>query len=162
MVGNIISAASSAIYVSVACTLVSLLMQGSVFKTVMKYVCGLCVLMSVLAILSPVLKSLTGLASPFPDNSTENENTDTEYNDRVTVQSARYICKYVKTAVSQRFDIESELIAVSVTVDTENKDGVMMKSVTVTLPSERADIFSAVAEYVSSLVGSGCMVVPKQ
>lgn len=162
MVGNIISAASSAIYVSVACTLVSLLMQGSVFKSVMKYVCGLCVLMSVLAILSPVLESLMELTAPFPDNSTENENTDTEYNDRVTVQSARYICKYVKTAVSQRFDIESELIAVSVTVETENEDGVMIKSVTVTLPSERADIFSAVAEYVSSLVGSGCMVVPKQ
>lgn len=162
MVGNIISAASSAIYVSVACTLVSLLMHGSVFKTVMKYVCGLCVLMSVLAILSPVLESLTDLAAPFPDNSTGNESIDTEYNDNVTVQSAKYICKYVKTAVSQRFDIESEVIAVSVTVDTKNKEGVIVKSTTVTLPSERSDIFSAVAEYVSSLVGSGCIVIPKQ
>ena len=159
---GIISATTSAVYVSVACTLVSLLMQGSVFKSVLKYVCGLCVLLSVLSILSPVLESITQLSAPFPDNEGETDTDNDEYGDRVTVQSVKYVCQYVKTAVSQRFDIDAELITVSVTADTEGKDGIMIKSVTVALPSQRTDVFNAVAEYVSALVGCGCTVVPKE
>ena len=158
----IAASVSSAVCVSLACTLISLLMQNSVFKNAIKYVCGLCVLMSVISILSPVLKSIADLSVSFPDNGEDTEITDGVYNENVAVQSVRYICKYVKTAVAQRFDIESELITVSVTADTEGEDGIIIKSVTVALSSERTDVFSAVAEYVSSLVGSGCTVIARE
>lgn len=157
----IVNAASSVVYVSIACTLLFLLLQKSAFGTALKYVCGLCVLMTVMTVFSPLIKSISDITVLPPDS--ENSASDSESPDAaITAESAKYICRYVKTAISQRFEIEHELISVSVTLDTEGDDGIMIKSMTVTLPSSEAEIFSSVAEYVSNLVGSGCIVVPRE
>lgn len=159
---NAVNAAGSLVYVSIACTLVSLLLRNGAFGRAMRYVCGLCVLITVIGVFSPLLKSISDITITLPKGDDVDTDTESPIDGVMTAESARYVCGYVKTAISQRFGIEGEAISVSVTLDTEGDEGVMIKSVTVTLPKENEAVFSSVAEYVSGLVGSGCIVIPRE
>ncbi len=162
MNNGIVNAAGALIYISIACTLVMLLLRKSVFASAIKYVCGLCMLITVMGILSPLMKSISDITLTIPDSNEEDIDSEFQIDGTITSESARYICGYIKTAISQRFGIDKESISVSVTLDTDGKDGVMIKSVTVCLPKTESDIYSSVAEYISDLVGSGCIVIPKE
>ena len=124
---NIVNSVRILVYISVACTLITVLVAKTKFAGSVKYVCGISLLLTIITILSPFLKTMGSLINI--DFSVTEDEEQANVSDEILInQSASFICEYVKTLLSQKYSIASENISVSVTLDDSNKENILIKN----------------------------------
>ncbi len=147
------------ISVCLACSLVTLLLSKTRFNSAVRYVAGIIVLLSVVSALSPLISAVGELVTIDFDTPGGDTDIPGDGTGDIIDNSAVYICRYTKTLISQRFGIPEEDISVSVSLDSTDKDNIQLRNVTVSLPKDKAELFTSVADYVSLTLGCGCTVI---
>ncbi len=158
---NIIGSAKNLIFVSLICTFLTLLLSKNKFISSIKYVCGISVLITVLTVIAPLTNSLGRLINiDFTFN--ENGSIDNGISDNLIIdQSASYICEYVKTLLNQKYGILAENISASLTLDTGNKENVIIKNITLSFINTDESLYPEITRYVSESLGCECTVISK-
>ena len=156
---NIILSTKSLIYVTLICSLITLLFSSNRLIKSIKYICGLITLIALLGVLSPVIRSLGALADA--DLTFDPEEGESGLNGMITEQSASYICEYVKTLIEQKFSVSKDNVSVSVTLDTEDMQNVVIKNVTLSFINTEKELYIKIAEYISDAIGCECTVISK-
>ena len=157
---SIIFSAKSLVYVSLICSLITLLFSKNRFIRCIKFISGIVMLTTTITVLSPLVKHL-GYLIDFDFNVSEEENADNVGDDLIINQSASYICEYVKTLIMQKYSIQSESLSVSVTLDTSDTQNVTVKNVTISFIKTDSSLYAEIARYVSDIVGCECTVISK-
>ncbi len=158
---NIINSAKNLVYVSLICTLLTLLLSKSKFLSSVKYICGVSVLITVLTVIAPFINSLGELIN-IDFSIGEDGGGDNDISDELIIkQSASYICEYVKTLISQKYGIPPENISAAVTLDISDKENVIIKNVTLSFKNTDESLYPEIARYISDTLGSECAVISK-
>ncbi len=159
---NIIALAKNLVYISLICTLLTLILSKSKFISGIRYVCGVSVLISVLTVSAPLINSLGELINidfSFTENGGDgNDNTSDEL---IINQSALYICEYVKTLLNQKYDVPIENISAAVTLDSSERENVIIKNVTLSFKNTDESLYPVMARYVSDILGCECTVISR-
>ena len=157
---NIVFSAKSLVYLSLVCSLLTLLFSGNRFIKSIRFICGLTMLIATVTALSPVIKNIGNLTN-IDFNVSEGENTDSKVNDLIINQSASYICEYVKSLIEQKYSIPGENVSVSVTLDTDDPESIKIKNVTLNFTKTDSTLYPEISGYVSDALGCECSVISK-
>ena len=158
---NIVNSTKSLVYISLACTLIFILVSKTKFQNSVKYICGITVLLSLVNVLSPLMRSLGTLADiDFSiDKSDEDKNNTSE--EIIINQSASYICQYVKTLLCQRFSVLPENVSVAVTLDSTDTENIIIKNITLSLKNTDESLYPQISQFVSDTVMCECLIISK-
>lgn len=158
---DILNSIKLLVYISLASTLISVFTAKTRFCGSVRYICGICVLSALITVLNPLLRSVGGLVD-IDLSYTEDIGDGNAASDKlVTEQSAVYICEYVKTLIAQKYSLSSEDISVSVTLDAENRENIIIKSITLSFKNTDETLYPEIARYISDTVGCECTVISK-
>lgn len=159
---NITATVKTLVYISLACTLISAFVCKTRFGGSVRYLCGISVLVALTTVLSPFLKSLGQLLETDFSYADDDGDGNAASDELIINQSAAYICEYIKSLISQRFSLSRENISVSVTVDTEDRESIIIKNVTASFINTDESLYPEIARYISDTVGCECIVISKQ
>lgn len=157
---NITNSVKILVYISLACTFITILLSKTKFISSIRYLCGLLVLISLVTVLSPFFKAMGELIDIDFSANDDSDNSGTS-DELIINQSASYICEYVKTLLCQKYSISSENVSVSVTLDSSNTDNIIIKNITVYFKNTDESIYPEIAKYISDTVGCECIVISK-
>lgn len=148
------------IFISLACTLVLLLLSKTRFSGSVRYLCGIVLLLFTVSAISPLVSALGDVINTdfsFSDEDNGSESSD----DLIISQSASYICKYVKTLISQKYNIHEDNISVSVTLDGSNRENIVIKNVTLYFINTDESLYPQIMRYVSDMLACECIILSK-
>ena len=158
---NITNSLKNLIYVSLICTFITLLFSKNKFSGSIKYICGVSVLITSLTVITPFINSLGKLIN-IDFSFESNGNPDNNVSDSLIIeQSASYICEYVETLLSQKYGVSPEDVSASVTLDTGDKENVIIKTVTLSFNNIDKNLYPEIARYISEILGCECTVISK-
>ena len=148
-----------AVSVSIACSLLNLIIVRTRFSGVVKYITGIVLIFVVVTSLSPLFNAIFKITDINYDIPPIVEDSNTEEN--IVHESAVYICKYTATLISQRFGIPDDQILVSVTLNKDDLSSIIIKNMLVTLPSKYSNKFLNVSDYISETLGCPVTIIPE-
>lgn len=107
--------------------------KGSMYSSI-KTVCSLCVLLSLFSAISPIFKIIGSFDGFDPDGESLNIGQGS-YENTVIDKTKETVEKYVSELIAERFEVSSDDIIVTATLDSSDKTQVRIKNLTVKLHS---------------------------
>ncbi|MBE6609143.1 MAG: hypothetical protein E7634_00565 [Ruminococcaceae bacterium] len=149
------------ITVCIACSLLTMLFYKTNLYQSVRFICSIIVIAYMIRAFMPLYCAVAELINTeqpnAPEISDESNDPSDEYVNHVSVG----ICKSVKSVICSRYCIPEDDLKVSVTVNNDEPQNIVIKSVTVTLEKAHSDISADISRYVADMLGCGCTVIIK-
>jgi len=157
---KIFSISETLIGVCIVCSVFSMLFAKTKFHGSLNFVCSVIVLLYLTNAFMPFYTAIGELISVAPDNEQTGTEPNITFEEHIKTTS-RGICEYVKKLTANRFELNEDNVTVSVTVNTDNPENIVLKNITVALPKSAEDIASEISAYIGDAVGCPCTVILK-
>ena len=149
------------ILISVVCSLLTMLFYRTALYQSIRFICALIIIaymaQAFLPLYTAVGRLINAEYSYNAEEITDDKKTEDEYIERVSVG----ICKSVKSVICSRYEISEDDIKVSVTINNDDLQNIIIKNVTVTLEKTYSAISGEISKYVADMLGCGCTVIIK-
>ncbi len=146
------------ILVSVISSLFLIFIDGTRIKERVRFLSGVIILSLILQMHSPLLSELEKLVNLFPSDEEIVTPSEDISKENILKESARQMAVYIKELVCGKFELPSEDVNVSVSLEIEN-DAVKVKGITLSLTETHLALSSEISKYVSSMMGTVCTVI---
>ncbi len=133
------------------------LLSGSFASPAVKMLCSLCVLLSIVKVLSPLFNTITDVAFEVFDE--KQETTSSEYNDEIINGTGRYICNYTKQMLTSRYPLNASDFIVTVKLDVDDELNAALKEVIIEFSSEPSVSTAMVADYIENVFLCKCVII---
>ena len=142
----------------------SLLSNNSSLKKYVNFISGLICAITLLAPIASVVNNASAFTNGidnFMNKIDVNQNID-ERNNIIIDESVDKICEGIKNAIVTSFKLNEAHVSVSLKINSENLDSILLEEVLVTL-TESATWYddNKIKEYVQELVGCKVLVIKK-
>lgn len=149
------------ITVSIVCALLTMLFYKTNLYQAIRFICSVVVIAYMVQAFLPLYSAIGELITidenVESDVSDGIEKSENDYVDYVTVG----ICKKIKDIISNRYNINEDDIKISVTINNDDPQNIIIKSVTVTLIDDGKNVSEEISRYIGDLLGCGCTVLIK-
>lgn len=159
MENEVYTAVTSLLMISALSVILSYFITGTSIEKSIKVLFSVAALSIVVSLFSPIISFVLNFQEISVDSI---ESDQTEQNEMITAkETARQISLNTRKMLSLRLSIPEEELTVSVTVDKNDKNEYILKSITVTLDNEYEDLFGTVIDLVKSELYCECIVISK-
>ena len=149
------------IIVSIACALLTMLFYKTNLYQSVRFICSVVILAYMVQAFLPFYSAIGDLIvideheeSEASDGAEKNENHYVNY---VTVG----ICQKIKSIICNRYNVNDEDVKVSLTINNDDPENIIIKNVTVTLTDDSAEVSADISRYIGDMLGCGCTVLIK-
>ena len=153
MSGYIISLLSVSLVTGI---IISLIGSGA-FHSSLKMLCALTVLLTMLNVFSPLLKSVSNIIISVPE--TEPPPEFDIGDEAVMEETGRYIGIYTKDLINAKYGVQKEKFSVNVTLSADNTGNVSIKSVTVIFTESVETDLNQISSFVSDTLMCECIIL---
>ena len=145
------------ISVSIASAISLYLLSGTFATPILKTLCSLCVLLSILKIFSPLFDTITDLAFEVFDDKTEVSPDD--YNEEIINETGRYICNYTKQLLTKKFQIKSDDFFVSAQLSVDDELNAELTEIIIEFLNEPSISKAIMTDYIENTFLCRCMII---
>ena len=132
------------------------------YKYRVQYVSGLILTVYILQFVSPIISLVMRAELLIPESITQPETDDDAAREAIIRAASVQICNDIKKLIVSRYELNETDFIVSVTVECETDDQVMLKAITVRYHGETDELKSApelIAKYIADTVGAPCTFI---
>ena len=147
------------ITVSIACAVLTMLFYKTNLYQSVRYICSIAVIFYMVQAFLPLYSAIGELITidnTYENNTQQEENTaENDFINNVSVG----ICKQIKDVLCNRYALNRDDVTISVTVNNDDPENIIIKSVTVALIEDKNNISAELSRYIGDLLGCGCTVL---
>ncbi len=148
------------ITVCIVCSVFTMLFVKTKFHGSVNFICSVIILLYLANSFMPFYTAIGELITFSPDNEQTESEPDITFEEYIKTTS-RGICEYVKKLTATRFELNEEDITVSVTVNTDDPQNIVLKNITVALPKSAESFSAEISAYIGYTAGCPCIVIFK-
>lgn len=158
---NIFELCKTMIGTCIACSLITILFHKTTIFRAVRFVCSVIILAYMLHAFLPLYSVVGDLINVNISDEITSENGEPKTENNYISSASVGICQSVKYIICGRYEIPENDLSVSITINTDNPENIIIKSVTVSLNSKHKNLADNVSEYIGDLLGCGCIVLLK-